>query len=314
MVELSMKSFQFLLCMADMGSSWITNDSIEEEFGDDLPILKSHGLLFPGPNMDSIKAWPGDDTFRPIIEFDEETETVLCFHPDDGFIRVSIDATRTWRLENSKFVQLICRMLGLPTSFRPEAIVNDLLWNMGTPRLGRSNVPMLFARELRNEEARRRIRTELELLLGGIPYVLLTPDRHVAFDLCLPAVSKIVQLEDIVDRFHPIARLNLDRLAAVICLNRSNIENTELAVECEADGHRIRIHGKTYSFRGMQAQFVRLLYDAWAQGDEWVRIQFALEQVNSTSRQIKWLFKGKEDWESVIEIKNGNCRLRVEET
>ncbi len=312
MLEVSPRTFRYLLVMADSEYMGAVAEVIADKAGDETPALMAAGLLVPGPNLDSIKAWPGDDEYRPILEADEVNRTVTCFHPDVGFVTVSDECLRTWRLDPNKLVELIGRQLGLPASFRPTALASGLLWSLGAPRLGRNNVPVLFARTLGNEDARLRIRSELELLAGSKPSVLLTPALRVPADLTLPMVSKVVPMVEVLDRTSDIARLDTARLAAIAGLSRPIAARPELPVECEEDGHWIRIHHKTHHFGGKQADVIRRLYDAWANGEDWLREQEVLESIESKCAKFKELFKGNSNWSEVVEVQRGNCRLRVD--
>ncbi|MEI8396806.1 MAG: hypothetical protein WCF85_18890 [Rhodospirillaceae bacterium] len=313
MLEVSARTFRYLLVMADSEYMGAVAEVIADKAGDETPALTAAGLLVPGPNLDSVKAWPGDDEYRPILETDEVNRTVTCFHPDVGFVTVSDECLRTWRLDPDKLVELIGCQLGLPASFRPTALASGLLWSLGTPRLGRNNVPVLFARTLGNEATRLRIRSELELLAGNKLSVLLTPAHRVQADLTLPMVSKVVPIAEVLDRTSDIARLDTERLAAIAGLSRLITARPELPVECEENGHWIRISGNSYNFRDKQAKVIRLLYEAWVSGQDWSREQEVLEMADSISTQIRRLFKGRADWQRIIEVQGGYCRLRVNE-
>ena len=263
MPDLSVRSFRFLLGMAESERMSATAELVEDKAGDEAQILIADHLLVPGPNLTSVKAGPGDDEYRPILETDEVNRTVTCFHPDVGFVTLSDECLRTWRLDPGRLAAIVGRHLGLPASFRPEPLVDGLLWNMGMPRLNRTNAPVLFARRLGNEESRLRIRAELELRRGTKPSILLTTAQWVSGDLVLPAVSKVVPIVDVLDRASDIVRLDTLRLAAIAGLCRSIAVRPELPVECEENGRWIRVNGMTYQFGGIQGKVIRLLYDAW---------------------------------------------------
>ena len=312
MPNLSARAFRFLLDLAESETPVAAANIVAEEIGDELAVATTLGLLVPGGNRAGVTAGPGDAELRPILAFDGAAGAVTCFHPDAGFVTVSTQALRTWRLDPAKLAAFIGRMLGLPASFRPATLVDGLLWDLGTPRLGRAGMPVLYARRLTDEAARCRIRHELELRLGTKPSLLLTSARRVATDLALPAVSAVVLVAAALDRTTDIAGLDLPRLAALAGQRQAAASSRpDLPVECEADGHWIRINGKTYRFRGIQAQIVRRLYEAWAAGEECLRAQDVLEAAESGSDRISEAFKGKAGWKDVIEVMGGDCRLRV---
>lgn len=311
MPEVSARTFRFLLALAESEPPEAAGGIVGEETGDDSAALTTLGLLVPGRNLDGVAAWPGDHALRPILDVDEVARTVTCFHPDVGFVAVPDDDIRTWRLDPARLATVVGRHLGLPPSFRPAPLVGDLLWDLGAPRLDRTNAPMLFARRLGNEESRLRIRAELDLRRGAKPSILLTTARRVSADLVLPAVSKVVPIVDVLDRADGPVRLDTSRLAAIAGLGRPIATRSELPVECEESGRWIRINGTTCHFGGKQAEVIRRLYDAWANDEGWLREQEVLEVVESRSNKFKELFKGNADWTLVVEVQRGNCRLRV---
>jgi hypothetical protein len=309
--DLSSQTFRFLLELAEAEPPVVSSAIAAEAIGDEVRVAVTCGLLLPAANQGGV-VLPGDEEVRPILAFDGTAGTLTCFHPEAGFLTVAAEALRSWHLETAELAAVIGRLLGLPASFRPMALVEGLLWDLGAPRLDRAGVPILFARRLADETARCRIRRELELRLGRKPSLLLTSGRHVAPDLVLPAVFAVVPVEEVLERAGPAARLDLPRLAALAGLRQgAAVAYPDLAVACEAEGHWLRMNGKTYTFRGTQARIVRRLYESWAAGEEWMRVQEVLEGAESHVRKLAEAFRGKKECTEVIEVREGNCRLRV---
>lgn len=316
MADLSARAFRFLLDLAESEPPVAAASIVVEEIGDELAAAIALGLLVPGSNRAGVTAGPGDAELRPILAFDGAAGALTCFHPDVGFVTVSTETLRTWRVGTAKLAEFVGRLLGLPASFRPATLVDGLLWDLGTPRLGRAGMPVLLARRLADEAARCRIRHELELHLGKKPSLLLTSGRRAAADLVLPAVSAVVPVVVAMDRTGGAVHLDLPRLAALAGQRQAAAPSRpDLPVECEPDGHWLKINGKTYTFRGdTQARIIRRLYEAWAAGQEWVRVQDVLEDAESRSTKIAEAFKGKKEWAEVIEVRDGNCRLRISQS
>lgn len=285
---------------------------VVEEMGDDQAAAVALGLLIPGKNLKGVAAALEDEVLRPILAFDSVAGTVTCFHPDVGLVTVPAGALRTWQLDTARLAEFVGRLLGLPASFRPTPLVDGVLWDLGNSRLDRAATPILFARRLADEVVRGCIRNELELHVGKKPSVLLTSDRRVTADLALPAVSVVVAVADAMDRSTDAISLNLPRLAALAKRHHAGAPlRLDLPVDCETDGHWLKIDEKTYNFRGTQARIVRRLYEAWAAGNEWLREQAVLEGAESGSTRLTEAFKGKPGWKDVIEVSGANCRLRV---
>lgn len=313
MPDLSVRTFRFLLDLADAEPSVAMDDIVTGELGGDAETAVNLGLLVPGPNLDGVAVDAGDATLRPVIVFDCEAETLTCFHPEAGFLTLPASRLRTWRLDLTKLANWVVHQLGLPASARAVPLVDGLLWDLGTPRLGSMKLPVLFARRLDDEQARPRIRRELDLRLRQKPALLLTSARQVAADLSLPTILSVLPLVDILDRTQEIARFDIARLAALAGVRSPVQQRPELPVECRDEGHWIRIGTATYAFRGKQAAIVYQLYIAWTEARPWMRVQDVLEEAGSKCDKLSEAFSGNSDWKRVIEVKDGNCRLRADE-
>ena len=311
MADFPLKAYRFLLALTEMEPPRSPNRIVEECMGPSAELAKASRLLVPGPTLDGVPAYPGDMELRPILEEDEEAGTVTCFHPGDGFVAVPQEYRRTWCVDTDQLATIVARQLGLPTSFRPTVLMAGLLWDLGTPRLGQGNHPVLFARRLADEAARSRMRAELDLRLGQKPALLLTTAGHVAADLKLPTISKIVPVTAVLDRTSSVARLDLLRLAAMAGLARPQALGSTSPVECVENGRLIKIHGNIYRFQGKQAEVIRRLYEAWCNGVELIGEQEILEGVGSDSLKLRQLFRKSEKFSEVIDVKGGLCRLHV---
>jgi hypothetical protein len=312
-VGLPVAGVRFLLRLADQEPPQAAGTVLDEELGQNAVPLIDLGLLVPGPAMNSV-AVGSDLDLRPILEIDRQAKVATCFHPECGFVTVPTDHLRTWKVDTAKLVRFLCHLLGLPASFKPAPLVDGLLWDLGTPRLGkRTGTGVLFARGLSRDEDRRAVRAELDLRRGGKETLLLTTSRYLSDDLHLPAVSRIVPIEDVMSRTAAIAGIDISRLAALVRAPSDSLHRHEGPVQCGKDGTWLRLHGKDHMFRGTQAAIIRLLYEAWETGEDWVGEQEVLEneRVESGSKKIKEAFSGKDGWRDVVEVKQGQCRLKV---
>ncbi len=146
---ISPRAFRFLIQLAEQEPPIVTARVLEDEMGLEGRTLTGGALLVPGKPLDSIHVALADGETQAAIEFDHVTGVAGYFHPEAGFVDVAADELRTWRLDIAAFVMLICRLLGLPSTRKPISLVDGVLWDLGTPRLGRrTGIPVLFVRRL----------------------------------------------------------------------------------------------------------------------------------------------------------------------
>ena len=204
----------------------------------------------------------------------------------------------------------------MPSSFRPVPVVQGLLWDLGTPRLGRKTIPVLFAVRLGETEVRERVRRELGLRRGAPPALVLTSGWSIAADMTLPTVSRIVPVLDGLDKRVSVAKtspavLDLARLGALADPRPDYAGAVGGPVQCNADGSWIRIGDQEYTFTRRQPTIIRLLYDAYERGEAWVGEAWVLAQADYDSKRLLDAFRTHPNWREAVEVDNGHCRLRV---
>jgi hypothetical protein len=315
---LTARAFGFLLELAEQEPPVVTARILDEELGAQGASLIDGCLLLPGKPMKSIHVVLADGYTQAFVDFDHTTGTSRYFHPEVGFVDVAAGQLRAWRLDTATFVRLICRMLGLPPSRSPIPLVNGVLWDLGTPRLGRrTGIPVLFARRLVTADVRAGLRPELELRLGNQPALLMTSSRWVPGDVLLPGISRIVPVARVMQRCKALAELDIERLAAFADPRPGLEARAALPVECTEDGSWLRIREQEYTFRGRKKRLIRLLYEAWARGDPWVGVKWLLAEAEYDSKRIEDVFRDgraskRNQWKQFIEVNGGMCRLRID--
>ena len=317
--SISGRAFGFLLHLAEQERPTVTAHILNKELGAEAASLIGDRVLLPGKPLTTIDVALAEGDTQSPVDFDHATGVSSYFHPEIGFVDVAAEQLRTWKLDLPKLAALIGRMVGLPVSRKPMPLVDSLLWDLGTPRLGRrTGIPILFARRLGMSDVRAALRPEFELRLGKKPSVLLTTARSIPGDLSLPGISRIVPMETILRRNTAAAELDVERLAALADPRPGLGGLTASPVQCTEDGSWLCIRGREYNFRGKKKQLIRLLYEARARGEEWVGEKWVLAQADYDSKRIEDVFKdrrhGKRDqWREFIDVIDGKCRLRVDE-
>jgi hypothetical protein len=86
-------------------------------------------------------------------------------------------------------------------------------------------------------------------------------------------------------------------------------------VTCADDGSWLRIHGREYKFSRGKKAVIRMLFEAWERGEEWVPLSDLLAGYEAGTR-LQDVFKDarehrKDEWREFIEIHDGRARLIV---
>lgn len=317
MKEVSVAGLRLLMSLADYANPSTTADMLAEQAGAEAEVLIAVGLFSPGPKLEMIHVQLSDGDCTALVEIDYEGAGYCYLHPEDGYIPLLPERLRTWNLNLSRLAGLIAHLLGMPASFRPVPLIDGLLWDLGPLRLGlRKNIPVLFAIRLGEAEVRDQVRRELGLRRGAPPALVLTSGWSIASDITLPTVSRIVPVLDALDKQVSVAKvspavLNLVRLGALADPRPLYAEAVGGPVQCGLDGAWLRIHDRKFTFRRKQAQIVRILYEAWDRGDEWLREETVLAEAEYDSRRLQDVFKDNPHWRDVIQVQGGRCRLRV---
>lgn len=313
MLELPVPTFKFLMDLAAQEPPLVTTGIAEAACGAAFARLTSQRLLVPGKHTNGILAGPEDHEIRQILPFGDGGDMLTFFHPDDGLISVSADSIRRWMLDTNRLADLLAHMLGMPASFRPTTLVDDILWDLGTPRVDKTLRPILFGRRLFDGETRIRIRHELECRRGGKPALLLVADRQIQTDLTLPAVSHVVPVQNVLVRGQGMAQIDPTRLLAGKLMSFN--QERRPAIACADDGSWIRLLDVSFRFSGkIQKRIIRLIYESWERGESWCNITDILSKANSGCDKLKEAFNRNQNWHHVIEVQGNDCRIRAGNT
>ena len=322
MTDITVGSLSFLLSLAEGVVPGTTADMLAERTGADGQRLVSAGMFQPGPNRTMIDVELSNGDGVAMIEDDPTTKGFRCFHPEDGYISLEPERLRTWRLSLPELALQIARMLGMPSSFRPKELVDDLLWDLGTPRLGtRKGLPILFGVRLAEPEVRSALKKELALRQGTQSALMLSSAPIVAEDIVLPKIMRVVPVLDIFDRQQPgaktsVAVLDRNRLGALAVPRPTHADKIGAPVQCSPDGAWLRIHSLEFTFRGRKKRLIRLLFEARESGSEWVGEEWLLAEADYDSKRIEDVFKDRRPdkrkaWRQYIDVHDGMVRLNI---
>lgn len=283
----------------------------------DRSCLQSTGMLSDGEPYESTWIDTADGFVEAAVFVEPTTSEITLYHPEDGPISIAPDAVRRRVVDGDRFASWVMRaLLGMPTTRKPITMAPECIWDLGTPRLGKkAGVRVLLVRRLHDPMVREKLALEASLAPSTQRVIVLTTTPSVLPDLRIPRVTVIVPFRDVIMRDRKQAGIDLERLGMFVERGASTTLGTRKPVDCADDGSWLRIHDREYKFRAGKKAIIRMLFEAWECGDEWVPVSRLLKDYEAGTR-LEDVFKDgrvdrKGEWREYIEIHERRARLIV---
>ena len=227
-----------------------------------------------------------------------------------------LEITR-WKVVPAIFFETHRQLLDIPQRSTVIERLPDLLWELGTARLGGNNgsaTPheIWFGRALRWDRLDEVIE-HINRLPSRIPHMLLTstpkPDDHP-----LPAHLVWVDLNQLISASNVF---DTQRLSQMLCQPGYALPTQDASpVQCAPDGSWLEIRGNKVAYRSKHRLLVRQLFEGWRRGDamgQRLKTSALLTHAGyASSTELSKVFHGKkEDWRSQIAYGQGECWLKL---
>jgi len=267
-------------------------------------VLVKRGYLVPDGHEVVLTSPDLQDRLMSLV-WSEDSQGFGYFDAAEGWVKTGHEDIKRFRIDMDRVISSLTRRLDLPSSVSRRMPVANLLWDLGTCRLGRRSkkLPMLFARRLGHpasaQLAQRALRTrplnEEIVLLTSTPSEQLPPLK----------VAHVISIQDIIDR-----RLTLDtnRIAAI--LDRSIASTPSDRIVLLAGGKEVGFFGSSYSFAkgAHQRRIVQLIYDRYSEGEHPLSVDYVVAELGlRTNARIRDFFKKHPAWGIVLFEKDGKC-------
>lgn len=135
---------------------------------------------------------------------------------------------------------------------------------------------------------------------------------RMAYEPPQPAIS--VRIHDLV-----ILRQDREKFETIYQIPQERIEAypdacaTQKEFSASGDYHHISMNGEEYHLGDVQARIVEQLHDALRSRTQWVHGKILLNNAGSRAMRLRDVFKGKRDWEKIVESnQRGYYRLNIE--
>ena len=315
-VEIDRPLLETLIAVFDHDTSEISPEFISGLGPADRLSLQATGILTDGKPHESIWVQTADGFSEAAVIIDPGTKEILLYHPEEGPTPIPPDAVRRRLVDGDRFASWVLRQLmGVSPVRKSVTMIPECAWDLGTPRLGkRAGVRVVLARRLHDPAARERLAAEM-LLVPTSQRVILLTTSHVPPDLHIPRVTVVVPFRDVIMRHDDKAGLDMERLGMFLDRGSAVSLAARKPVACADDGSWLRIHDREYKFRRGKKAVIRMLFEAWERGDEWVPLSDLLAGYEAGTR-LEDAFKDnraerKGEWRAFIEIHEGRARLIV---
>jgi hypothetical protein len=227
-----------------------------------------------------------------------------------------LEITR-WKVVPTVFFEMHRQLLDIPPRLNVIEQLPDLLWELGTARLGGNNggaTPheIWFGRALRWDRLDRVIE-HIKRLPSRIPHVLLTstprPDDH-------PLPNHVIWV-DLNQLISTGSLFDTQRLSQMLCQPGYVMPTQDASpVQCAPDGSWLEIRGHRVPYRSKHRLVVRQLFEGWQRGDamgQRLKTSALLTHAGYASgTELSKVFHGKkDDWRSQIAYGQGECWLKV---
>ena len=315
-VELNSSLLETLIAVVDQDNPELGPEFISGLSPVDRLSLQATGILIQGKPHDSVWIETAGGFAEAAVVVEPGTKKVILHHPEDGPIPIPPDAVWRSLVDGDRFASWVMRaLMGLPATRKPVVMIPGCVWDLGMPRLGtKTGVRVLLVSRLHDPAVRQKLAAEI-LLVPTSQRVIVLTTSNVAPDLQIPRATVIVSVRDAIMRHGDKSRLDLERLGMFLDRGSVGAPVARRPLACAGDGSWLRIHGREYKFRRGKKTIIRVLFDAWERGDEWVPVSDLLQDYEAGTR-LEDVFKDsradrKGEWREYIEIHNRRARLIV---
>lgn len=315
-VELDRPLLETLLAVFDHDTPEISPEFFSGLGPADRLSLQSTGILTDGKPHDSIWVQTSDGFAEAAVIVDPDTNEVFLYHPEEGPTPIPPDGVRRRLVDGDRFASWAMRaLIGMSAIYKPVVIIPGCVWDLGKPRLGkRTGVRVLLVRRLHDPAVREKLAPEMLLFPANERVIVLTTSS-VPGDLHIPRATVVVPIRAVLSEQGDRIGIDRERLGMFLDRGSARAPAARKPVTCADDGSWLRIHDREYKFRRGKKAMIRMLFEAWERGEEWVPLSDLLKGYSAYTR-FEDVFKDsradrKDEWREFIEIHDGRARLIV---
>jgi hypothetical protein len=310
------ETFRRLLALCEHPEPLITGKVLRENYGTHAALLLETGALERGSPLSHLSITIDDHhEYEVEIERNEKGRPGYRSPRTGQWRTVPESDLLQYRLNAQALLTKIATELDIRERFQTVELVPNLLWELGEARFGKRVAVVLFARRLTEVDHIDRICDRLVNRVGKSDGVLLTSTRNIPRHFEVPGRHRICSLHDCFNSISSPLLLDHTVLHGLFHATQPRLSVVGPRVQCALDGSSLVVHKKRYAFKGAkQKAIIRLLYQAWENGEPRQKTSDILYKAGSQADQLKQAFSGCQTaWQEVVEYGEGYCWLKVEE-
>ena len=266
----------------------------------ELSFFESKGILARDAAAKTITCDGCENRCFEDVEYSQDldgtlTGWVICRERDDiGRVKIASEQLRTWVVVPSAFAYWLANELD--ASSTPEESVPNRLWWLGRINVNGCIVDSFFAHGVRWPDA-RIVFSKSAILRECVAPLIFTPDASTRLSIfgdlaVVSSLSRIVCFEN--------GKLQLDK-SAISYGNSIPTNQIDEVFQHSPDYRSVCLHGRQYSLTTSQARVVECLWEARQNQTPDISQDYLLESVlDTTQTRLKDVFKGAENWSSLI--------------
>ena len=238
----------------------------------------------------------GDDGGEFDLEFDPNDSTRLRYHARlrTDWVSIPMDEAALFAANMPVVLAALGDLLGIPGALRKaDALLADVLWLLGTVRVGNKSIPVYLARKYSQHQ--RAILTHLlHPELSDFGLVLTMCRQPVNLEFPLPRQLKVFRLVDLLTQ-DAIASVDREKLARVVGSQGQSLVAQAPLIQFDSVANTLTLGGvdKPWVLHGdKQAKAIAYLVSELKKGREAVSSSELLRASGGRSPSVLQLFDG----------------------
>jgi hypothetical protein len=276
--------------------------------------LVKNGYLSEGAITTKVPdRWNDDPCAWVKVEWNPETRTY-------GYYCISamgvewIDAPeedlKTYDINLDWMADHIRDLAGIDPSTKVRTIIPNLLWDLGSIRVGNRKATIFLARNLSDHRDFDQVYEALLDWTGKPPGVVLSNNVPTDRRAKLPGGHRILSLKKILMEKAGNSMLDMELLHGT--LNSANPSLDVGPVNHNFDFSTVQVHGREFVFTGEKQKIIlSILYRAWRVGNPKCQTRSVLAESETSAHALSHIFRNHHDWKELIGYGDGFCWLKV---
>lgn len=214
-----------------------------------MALLKKNGLA-AAENLKYLSVPQGDEEVEAEIVFRGDKKS--GYWSESGWVDVDPNDLRQYALDMPWLLRWVAGGFGISKRIVPRELLSGRVWSIGDATLGKSAVPIFFARHLSSDDAVDALLKEIKSAHKGKRIIVLVPAANDCARVAEHAT--VLSLPDILEQTEYF-KIDLARAQALLG------SGTPPAMNGFSNGYRTaRFNGTDYTFTATQAAIIEELH------------------------------------------------------